>query len=330
MQDPLSIRVDRPYVTEEAFLEAEAWSVNARSMLLIDIDPIPEGTALRCELRLSNGHALIVAEGYAVKHLNATATRPSGLVVRYKRMSAASTEFVKRAVAYNAESKAGSSPLAAPVPMATQTRPPPASSRSSVTPAQAPSVPPRASSRPAQAPSVPPRASSRPAQMSSVQPPPLPARSPVGLPSMKPPVPVRKSSKPPSIKPPHSTSVLPSAIRASTIPPSIVRRSSAPASSVSAPNSQSSLRPLEADGATIDRRSGSAFVDAGRADQTHRSTEESHLRAANSSSVNVPASTHAHDTDAMQRLRSRIPAKPISAPPDRETVLSRLKNKPIA
>ncbi|HMA93681.1 MAG TPA: hypothetical protein VKP30_13410, partial [Polyangiaceae bacterium] len=117
MAEPLNIRAVRPYRNETEFLDAEAWSVAARSILLIGAEPVPPGTPVRCELRLQGGSALIIAEGTAVKYAEATQTRPAGLVVRYKRMSSTSSDFVKRAVAH-AANHAVSSPIAASSPSA--------------------------------------------------------------------------------------------------------------------------------------------------------------------------------------------------------------------
>jgi hypothetical protein len=107
-----SLRVVRPYTTEEEFLDAEAYTLNSRSVLLIDISPYPEGETVRVELTLRTGKPLILAEGAVVKHLAKSTTRPAGLVVRFRRMSGASSEFLKRAVARNAERPQSSSPLA--------------------------------------------------------------------------------------------------------------------------------------------------------------------------------------------------------------------------
>src|SRR5512133_2624972 len=116
MAEPLNIRAVRPYRNETEFLDAEAWSVAARSILLIGAEPVPPGTPVRCELRLQGGSALIIAEGTAVKYAEATQTRPAGLVVRYKRMSSASSDVVKLAVARAAEARTASSPTAADGP----------------------------------------------------------------------------------------------------------------------------------------------------------------------------------------------------------------------
>jgi hypothetical protein len=189
MVDPLVIRVDRPYASAEEFLEAEAWSVTARSMLLIDIGPLPEGTALRFELRLGNGRSLVVAEGFAVKHLGASQTRPAGLVVRYKRMSAASSEFVKRAVAHSTQSRPIPSPKSASVPPTTKS------------------------------------SSAAPQRRPTSGPPPRPSRSPAAGQSSALPTAGGRSSGPPRGISGHpgpaarSVSVVPAARRVSTIPP---------------------------------------------------------------------------------------------------------------
>ena len=48
MADPVTLHVERPYASEEEFLDLEAWSVTARSVLLFDVAALPEGTPLRC------------------------------------------------------------------------------------------------------------------------------------------------------------------------------------------------------------------------------------------------------------------------------------------
>lgn len=162
MTEPVHIRVVRPYQSTEEFLATEAWSVTARSLLLINVDAVAPGTPLRCELCLANGQALIVAEGTAVKHADATPTRPAGLVVRYKRMSSASSDFVKLAVARAAETRTASSPTATEGPFSSRASNPPSSALS-----RASSPAPKPSSRapgPAQRPSsrAPGRRSERP------------------------------------------------------------------------------------------------------------------------------------------------------------------------
>jgi hypothetical protein len=119
------LRVERPYSSESEFLQTEGWTVTKKSMFLIGAPPHPEGTILRCELVLTSGVQLLVAEGVVAKHSAATAERPAGLVVRYRRMTPASSQFVARALS-NRDAAEGSSPSAvhqpivrAPVPAIT-------------------------------------------------------------------------------------------------------------------------------------------------------------------------------------------------------------------
>lgn len=141
MTEALHLRVVRPYATEEEFLEAESWTLNLRSVLLVGIPAHPEGTIARVELILANGSALVVAEGVVAKHLEETSTRPAGLVVRFRRMSAKTSEFIKRAVAHQAERSPLSSPLASNPSVVHQ--PPAAKERNASTPPlKTPTLPP--------------------------------------------------------------------------------------------------------------------------------------------------------------------------------------------
>ena len=105
------LRVERPYSSESEFLQTEGWTVTKKSVFLIGAPPHPEGTILRCELVLTSGVQLLVAEGIVAKHSAATAERPAGLVVRYRRMTPASSQFVARALS-NRDAAEGSSPSA--------------------------------------------------------------------------------------------------------------------------------------------------------------------------------------------------------------------------
>lgn len=214
MAEPLNVRAVRPYRNETEFLEAESWSVTVRSVLLIGVEPVAAGTAVRCELRLKGGHALIVAEGTVVKFAEASSTRPAGLVVRYKRMSSASSDFVKRAVAHAAQ-HAGSSPIAASSPTAASLPPAPPRAVSSRPPRSQSPMPsvrtadkeqhqeqhhgePPPSKRRSARPTGTGRRSSRPAGRSSGS---LPAAKPAPeLHPSAPPIKQRRSTRPP-VKP---------------------------------------------------------------------------------------------------------------------------------
>jgi hypothetical protein len=95
---PVVVHVVRPYSTEQEYLAAEAWSIDQRSMLLIDADALPADTALLFDIALSDGHKPIRAEGRVVGMVGATGNRPGGLKVRFKRFGAATKAFIERAV----------------------------------------------------------------------------------------------------------------------------------------------------------------------------------------------------------------------------------------
>ena len=98
MTENLVLRIERPYSTESEFLQTENWTITKKSVFLIGAQAHPEGTIVRCELALAGGRQLLVAEGAVAKYVQATAERPAGLVVRYRRMTPASSQFVNRAL----------------------------------------------------------------------------------------------------------------------------------------------------------------------------------------------------------------------------------------
>ena len=112
MTENLVLRIERPYSTESEFLLTENWTITKKSVFLIGAPAHPEGTIVRCELVLAGGTQLLVAEGTVAKHVQSTAERPAGLVVRYRRMTPASSQFVNRALSTR-EAAEASSPSAA-------------------------------------------------------------------------------------------------------------------------------------------------------------------------------------------------------------------------
>jgi len=300
MTSALSLHVVRPYLNEEEFLEAEAWTVNSRSLLLVGVEFHPEGTIARVELSLSSGKSLIVAEGSVVKHLAATSTRPAGLVVRFRRMSAASSDFVKRAVGFSAERPAASSPLAS-IASVVQQPPPNRPTRASSPPGPADAVPKRGAST-----SKPParRGSIAPRDRLQSQPPPQDRA--LNRASNRAPATLQASSRPSAPPRAGSVSVIPAAKRVSTVPPvasdQTAIRSVRPAPLPPASDELKKLR-LEhlpegfAPGQRNENVAPPKVVDEG---------------------------AH-HDTGAIDRLRKRQAGKPITVPPDREAILARLK-----
>jgi len=92
------VHVLRPYASEQEYLRAEAWSIDARSMILIDTEELPPDTAVLFDIALSDGQKPIRAEGRVVGPTAAQGPRPGGLKVRFKRFGAATKAFIERAV----------------------------------------------------------------------------------------------------------------------------------------------------------------------------------------------------------------------------------------
>jgi hypothetical protein len=95
---PIVVHVVRPFATEQEYLNAEAWSIDARSMLLIDVEPLPPDSAVLFDVALADGHKPIRAEGRVVGPVAAEGARPGGLRVKFKRFGAATKAFIERAV----------------------------------------------------------------------------------------------------------------------------------------------------------------------------------------------------------------------------------------
>lgn len=108
--NPVVIHVIRPYDSEQEYLAAEAWSIEARSMVLVDAAPLPPDTPVLFDVALSDGHKPIRAEGRVAGTVAPSGDRPGGVRVRFRRFGAATKAFIERAV------QAKSSPTAAEPP----------------------------------------------------------------------------------------------------------------------------------------------------------------------------------------------------------------------
>jgi hypothetical protein len=96
--NPVVVHVVRPYSSEQDYLNAEAWSIDAKGMLLIDADALPNDTMVLFDVALMDGQKPIRAEGRVVGMMAASNGRPGGLKVRFKRFGAATKAFIERAV----------------------------------------------------------------------------------------------------------------------------------------------------------------------------------------------------------------------------------------
>ncbi len=96
--NPIVVHVVRPYPSEQEYLNAEAWSIDARTMLLINAEPLAPDTAVLFDVALGDGQKPIRAEGRVIGTTPAQGERPGGLRVRFKRFGAATKAFIERAV----------------------------------------------------------------------------------------------------------------------------------------------------------------------------------------------------------------------------------------
>jgi hypothetical protein len=88
----------RPYASEEEYIARERFSIEAKSMLLIDQPALPLDTAVVFDVTLDNGQKPIRAEAKVVGYVEPQGDRPGGLRVRFRRFGAATKAFIDRAV----------------------------------------------------------------------------------------------------------------------------------------------------------------------------------------------------------------------------------------
>jgi hypothetical protein len=124
--NPVVVHVVRPYASEQEYLNAEAWTIDQRSMLLIDAEALPGDTAVLFDIALSDGQKPIRAEGRVVGMVSENGGRPGGMRVRFKRFGAATKAFIERAVKAKSASPEPERPSApeAERPSAPEAQPP--------------------------------------------------------------------------------------------------------------------------------------------------------------------------------------------------------------
>jgi hypothetical protein len=117
----VTLHITRPYANVEEYLAAEAWSVDAHAMLLIDQPALDRDTAIIFDVTLADGSRPIKAEARVSRVVEPTGDRPGGLRVRFKRYSAPTKAFIDRAMQRVAQGLASptvvSDPLAAAAPL---------------------------------------------------------------------------------------------------------------------------------------------------------------------------------------------------------------------
>jgi len=98
LSSPIVIHMHRPYASEDEYIARERFSIEAKSMLLIDQPALPLDTAVVFDVTLDNGQKPIRAEAKVIGYVEPLGDRPGGLRVRFRRFGAATKAFIDRAV----------------------------------------------------------------------------------------------------------------------------------------------------------------------------------------------------------------------------------------
>lgn len=98
MTQPIVLHVARPYASVDEYLAQEGWTLDARSIVLVDQPPLPRDTIITFDLTLADGSRPIRAEGRVLGMLDPADGRPGGLRVRFKRYGASTKALIERAV----------------------------------------------------------------------------------------------------------------------------------------------------------------------------------------------------------------------------------------
>jgi hypothetical protein len=134
---PVVLHVVRPYSSEDEYLAAEAWTIEARGMLLIGQREVELDRPVVFDVSLTNGNKIIRAEGRAIGFQPSSEDHPGGLRIRFRRFGAQTKAFIDRAMSAREQNLATSmssrppapppgaaaAPEAAPVPGAASSTP---------------------------------------------------------------------------------------------------------------------------------------------------------------------------------------------------------------
>jgi hypothetical protein len=96
---PAAIRITRPYVSEDEFLEKELETLTRASITLLGAQARPQGVVLRFELVLTSGLVLMRGEGRVVGFKADAFEGIGGLSLRFTRLDTRSKALVDKAAA---------------------------------------------------------------------------------------------------------------------------------------------------------------------------------------------------------------------------------------
>jgi hypothetical protein len=98
--EPVVLHFVRPYANVEDYLAAEAWTLDARSMILVGETGLAPDTAIIFDVTLGNGTRPIKAEARVLGPVEPHDGKPGGVRVRFRRYGAPTKAFIERAMAF--------------------------------------------------------------------------------------------------------------------------------------------------------------------------------------------------------------------------------------
>lgn len=137
---PPTIRITRPYTTEDEYLDQELGTITRTSITLVGAQPRPEGAMLRFELVLPSGVVLVRGEGRVVGYKQEAHHGVGGVTLRFTRLDARSKTLIDKAAGLREKRRSSSPPGAAlqPPPLPVPVPAAPAVSQPVSPPAAAP------------------------------------------------------------------------------------------------------------------------------------------------------------------------------------------------
>ncbi|HWA77825.1 MAG TPA: hypothetical protein VG937_36060 [Polyangiaceae bacterium] len=139
---PVVLHVVRPYSSEDEYLAAEAWTIDARGMLLINQREVELDRSVVFDVALANGSKVIRAEGRAIGFQPPSEGNPGGLRIRFRRFGAQTKAFIDRALSAREQSLSAS--LSSRPPAAPPASAPPAAAVATASVSAPPAAPPLA------------------------------------------------------------------------------------------------------------------------------------------------------------------------------------------
>ena len=95
MPGPRVLNFQRPYATVEEFLEREGWTIERRTLLLLDAPPLIPDEVIRFTVSLASGERVLRAEGQVLGPTDPEDSLPSSVRIRFKRFDRATKDLIE-------------------------------------------------------------------------------------------------------------------------------------------------------------------------------------------------------------------------------------------